>query len=338
MLKKLLLYSSICIVYITLIAFQYNNHKRGVHTIVLDAGHGGKDGGAPCVSGTCNEADITLAIVLKLGKKIEQLLPDTKVYYTRKDDSYPSLHYRAEFANDRNADLFISIHCNSRDPYYKTEPDGYKTVTYSVGKGKKKKTLTKEIQQYKRVKYNSNAKGLETYIWTPNKNEQKTDAIAALENAEIYKDPEYKTKYGGGVDINSTEFIAKAKLRTKKYFVRSTMLATHVQTEGSLAGRTDGNIRQRGIGIWVLQATAMPSILVETGYVSNPEEERYLNSAAGQAEMADIIARAIKKYDAELQNKNIPNTPEKSVTITKHYEYTLPKQYTSHMMPVQYTS
>jgi N-acetylmuramoyl-L-alanine amidase len=331
MLKKIIFGSFLTLIYITLISFankiDYNNH---LHTIILDAGHGGKDPGASCYNNECTEAEITLGITLKLGKEIEQLLPHVKVYYTRKDDSYPSLYYRADFANEKQGDLFVSIHCNSTSGGYKKVANGTKTITVTTGKGKKKKTTTKEVTVYKTIKIGSSAKGMETFIWIPSKNEQKTDAIAARENAEIFKDPDYKKNYGNGVDINSAEFIAKAKLRTKKYFMRSTMLANFVQEEGANAGRNDRNIRQRGVGIWVLQATAMPSVLVETGYISTPEEKDYLNSNNGQKEMAEIIAKAIKKYNDDLNKSNTTNN-NKSFNTIKNNSYVFirkPKQVT----------
>jgi N-acetylmuramoyl-L-alanine amidase len=340
MTKKCIYLLGVVYVSILISAFSYTHSKKNqLRTIVLDAGHGGKDPGAPCWSNGCDEGDITLAIVLKLGKEIEKLVPGIEVLYTRKDNSYPSLHYRADFANEKKADLFLSVHCNSRDPIYKKEPDGTKTVTYYEGKGKKKKKLTKQVTVYKTVKYHNPVKGMETYVWIPGKNEQKTDAVAARENAEIFKDPDYKTKYGDGLDINSAEFIAKAKLRTKKYFLRSNMLANFVQEEGAAAGRNDRNVLQRGVGIWVLQATAMPSVLVETGYISNPEEEKYLNSTAGQQEMASIIAKAVKKYKEELdktaggtnaKNNLFNNRPNNSMAwYTKPDEITINSIHTT---------
>ena len=311
MLKNIKLTIAIIVLLITLQAFTSHTYTNtyNLNTIIIDPGHGGKDPGAPCWNNACTEAKITLAISLKLGKEIEKLLPNVKIYYTRKDDSYPTLYYRADFANEKKGDLFISIHCNSRDVSYRQVADGTKTVTYYEGKGRKRKKLTKQVTTYRREKINSTVKGMETYIWIPSKTEQKTDAIAAAENAEIFKDPEYKTKYGGGVDINSAEFIAKAKLRTKKYFLRSNLLATLIQEEGANAGRNDRNVQQRGVGIWVLQATAMPSVLVETGYISTPEEERYLNSTNGQEEMAILIAKAVKKYNDDLNKNTSGNQP-----------------------------
>ncbi|MEO7984166.1 MAG: N-acetylmuramoyl-L-alanine amidase, partial [Bacteroidota bacterium] len=80
-------------------------------------------------------------------------------------------------------------------------------------------------------------------------------------------------------------------------------LAGYVQDEFGRVGRVDRDVRQRGVGIWVLQATAMPSILVETGYITNRGEEDYLNSAAGQKEIADCIIKAVRTYIAWLEKQ-----------------------------------
>ena len=80
-------------------------------------------------------------------------------------------------------------------------------------------------------------------------------------------------------------------------------LAGYVQDEFVKVGRVDRDVKQRAVGIWVLQATAMPSVLVETGFISNPEEERYLNSKEGQKEISDCIVKALKKYSAWLEEK-----------------------------------
>jgi N-acetylmuramoyl-L-alanine amidase len=276
---------SIVIIITTLISFNYIYQKpNSLKTIILDAGHGGKDPGASCHQHSCSEAQVTLGVTLKLGKIINDSLPNIAVHYTRTDDTYPTLGQRANFANEKRGDLFVSIHCNSAS--------------------------------------NKSAQGLETYVWIPNKNTQKTNAIADRENAEIFNDPNFKENYNGGLDINSTEFIAKAKLRTKKYFTRSTMLANLIQEEGVNVGRNDRSVKQRGVGIWVLQATAMPSVLVETGYISNPEESEYLNSDSGQNEMATLIAKALIKYNKELENKNVPTAPtpdENNTTFINKY-------------------
>jgi N-acetylmuramoyl-L-alanine amidase len=110
----------------------------------------------------------------------------------------------------------------------------------------------------------------------------------------------------GGVDVNSPEFIAISLLKTKQYFKRSATLAGFIQDEFAKVGRVDRDVRQRGIGIWVLQATAMPSVLVETGFISNPEEEDYLNSEAGQEELSVCMVRGLKNYLTWLEQKQQP--------------------------------
>src|SRR6185436_21089075 len=107
----------------------------------------------------------------------------------------------------------------------------------------------------------------------------------------------------GDIDPNAPEFMALSLLKTKQYFKRSASLAGFVQDEFGKAGRVDRDVRQRQVGIWVLQATAMPSILVETGYITNREEEDYLNSKEGQKETADCIIKAVKTYIAWLEKQ-----------------------------------
>jgi N-acetylmuramoyl-L-alanine amidase len=100
-------------------------------------------------------------------------------------------------------------------------------------------------------------------------------------------------------DINDPEFKAKSLLWTKRYFTKSMLLATLVQEEVARTGRLNRGVKQRNEkGIWVLQATAMPSILVETGYITHSSDEAYLNSNKGQIEMASAIVKAVKRYRA----------------------------------------
>ena len=85
-------------------------------------------------------------------------------------------------------------------------------------------------------------------------------------------------------------------------------LAYSVQNEFTIIGRENRDAKQRAVGIWVLQAVAMPAILVELGFISNPEEEDYLNSSNGQKELAESVARAVKQYKKNIENKmNINN-------------------------------
>ena len=103
-------------------------------------------------------------------------------------------------------------------------------------------------------------------------------------------------------------------LKTKQYFKRSATLAGFVQDEFAKLGRIDRDVRQRSVGIWVLQATAMPSILVETGYITNRSEEDYLNSKEGQKEIADCVIRAVKTYIAWLEKQQEESGTDNSNT------------------------
>jgi N-acetylmuramoyl-L-alanine amidase len=180
-------------------------------------------------------------------------------------------------------------------------------VTYYTGKGKNRKKKTKEVAQYRTYTVPNAAKGTETYIWGSHKNDDKE--VAMRENAPMMEEDNFRQNYGE-IDPNSPEFIAVSLLKTKQYFRRSATLAGFVQDEFARVGRVDRDVRQRGVGIWVLQATAMPSILVETGYITNRSEEDYLNSKAGQKEIAECILRAVNTYISwlEKQQKNINNS------------------------------
>lgn len=291
----------------TLASFHIDWKNRAqVKTIIVDAGHGGHDSGAP--GAYSYEKDICLAISLKLGEKLREELPDTKIVLTRTTDVFDSPNAKANKANENNGNLFISIHCNSADPIRRREFSHNRTVTkYRYeGKGKRKKKIpyTVEEKVYVTRSYPNPAKGTETYIWGAHKNGTKEDAVAKKENAAIYNEVDYKKVYG---DFDSKDFFLYAQLKTQQYFKRSYKLASLVQDEFQRIGRIDRDVRQRAVGIWVLQATSMPSVLVETGYISNPEEEKYLNSEEGQRELTASISNAVKKYKADLEA--IKNSP-----------------------------
>ncbi|MBN8673506.1 MAG: N-acetylmuramoyl-L-alanine amidase [Chitinophagales bacterium] len=284
--------------------------QRVVKTIVIDAGHGGSDGGAK--GSYSYEKDICLDVSLKVQEIMAKELPDVKLLMTRTTDSYPALHTRANFANNNKGDLFLCIHVNAAPPKRHSEIIGYKTVTSYAGKGKKRKKVTRKVPKYRTWTTPSPAKGTETYIWGAHKNEDKE--VAMRENAPMLTEDNFESNYGP-IDPNSPEFIALSLLKTKQYFKRSATLAGFVQDEFAKIGRIDRDVRQRGVGIWVLQATAMPSILVETGYITNREEEDYLNSKAGQKELAECITRAVKNYIAWLEKQqNYQDTDNNAAT------------------------
>ena len=301
----------------TILGFAKTYKSKGIKTIVLDAGHGGHDSGAVGWNGSY-EKDICLAIALKTEQAIKSLLPEVTIIQTRTTDEFIDLRVRADIANQNKGDVFVSIHCNSVDGYKMVREVADSSTRTKIIKNAEggRDTIIEKLPVYKNVKYPKDAQGIETYVWNMEHNDIKKKAakssIADIENAQILNDSNATEKYGGGVDINSVEFVSKASLRVKRYFVRSQNLGRIVQEQGIAAGRNDRKVKQRGVGIWVLQATNMPSILVETGYISHPNEEAFLTSDDGQTTMANIIANALKTYKTEIESQ-VPLSTEPAV-------------------------
>lgn len=318
MIGRTLVIFLICTLSITVFSFVKNtppvDHKQKViRTIIVDAGHGiMANGGHNGAKGSYSyEDDICLAISKEFVKNLQKEMPEIKIVETRPTEKITSLYRRADIANEQNGDLFFCIHVNAAVPIKRRQFTGNKTVTYYTGKGSSRKKRTKQVAQYKTITIDNPAKGTETYIWGAHKSEEKE--LAVRENAPMLQEPDFKKSYGN-IDPNSPEFIALSLLKTKQYFKRSATLAGFVQDEFAKVGRVDRDVKQRGVGIWVLQATAMPSILVETGYITNRAEEDYLNSKLGQKEIADCMIRALKSYIGWLEkhqaDTEINNTPK----------------------------
>lgn len=263
---------------------------KPIRTIVIDAGHGGHDVGAK--GKYSYEKDVALDVALKLGKIIEDAMPDVKVVYTRKTDRFDDVHKKAAIANEAQGDLFISIHCNAAASLSKVT--GYKYVTARNSKGKK---YSRKVPIYKRVP--NPAKGTETYIWATGKNNAKAES---LRNSSVIVLDANSEETQQLMDTNDPETIIMLNTLRNVFFDQSLRLSTLVEDEFTKVGRISRGARQRNEkGILVLHATAMPSVLVELGFISNPEEEDYLNSANGQNEMAQCIYRAVKRYKDELE-------------------------------------
>ena len=209
------------------------------------------------------EKDINLNVALKLGELVRQHCPDVKVVYTRSKDVFISLNRRAEIANNAKADLFISIHTNS--------------VTGS-----------------------SQAMGASTWTLGLAKSDANLE-VAKRENSVILYEDDYKTSYAG-FDPNSAESYIIFEFMQDNYMSQSVHLASLVQEEfKTTAKRRDHGVHQAGF--LVLKASAMPSILVELGFISTPAEEQFLASEAGASTMADGIFRAFRTYKNEQQAK-----------------------------------
>jgi len=291
----------------SVVLFSFNREKKfqkSVNTLIIDPGHGGSDQGARGDYST--EAMICLQIGLKLGKMIEKEIPDVKVLYTRTTDIIPGnksnmsdgLRYRADFANQSGADLFISIHCNSAPKIRHRERNGYRTV--------KRKGKSVRVPNYRTYYTPNPAYGTETYVWAAHESDHKGDMINA--NAEeIFGESDSTLVVP---DENDPVMKALKLIYQKKYFQNSVKLAELVEQEFVNQGRFSRGVKQRNHkGIWVLHATGMPSVLVETGFLSNKEEEAYLNSEKGQMEICTNITAAIKNYISWLEKlKNGNNT------------------------------
>jgi len=325
MMKKTILV--VFFVSLTTVLFSFipgkESRQKVLKTIIVDAGHGiMPNGGYNGAKGSYSYEDvIALAVAKELVRQLNEALPEVKIVETRPTEYITPLHRRAEIANENHGDLFISIHCNAMPPIKHSERIGTKTVTSYVGKGKKKRKVTRKVPQYRYWTTPNPRKGTETYIWGAHKNEDKE--VAVRENAPMMEEENYKENYGD-IDPNSPEFIALALLKTKQFFKRSAALAGFVEDEFTKAGRTSIGQQQRQIGIWVLQATAMPSVLVETGFITNREEEDYLNSKEGQQEIAKCVADAVGHYISWLEkqqqiNSNTQNNQPAPLENTKAF-------------------
>jgi N-acetylmuramoyl-L-alanine amidase len=278
----------------------------GLHTIVLDPGHGGIDPGT--TNGLISkEKNVTLAIALKLGEAIKKGMPGVKVVYTRTTDILPGhastkddgIHNRALIANQAKGDLFISIHCDATPTpaggYYEKRITGYKKRAVYVGKGQQRTKKIMNIPIYQSYWVKNTVVGATTYIWKAEKSGKKGSAIGM--NPEDLEDSTIEW------DMESPEGRMRADLYEKKFFANSATLASLVEDEFRRSGRKTWGVKQRGVGIGVLEATGMPSVLIETGYLSNKEEEKYLNSTKGQTQVARNIVTALKRYNQRLENE-----------------------------------
>ena len=223
--------------------------------VVLDAGHGGHDPGN--LGNGYLEKNIALQIVLSAGKELEKD-PDIKVIYTRKDDTFVDLYVRGKIANEANADLFVSVHCDS---------------------------------------HSSDAYGAGTFVLGLHANRQNFE-VAKKENSVIYLEDNYEERYAQ-YDINSPESVIGLTIMQEEFLQQSIYLGKKLQDAfKQKLKRKDRKVKQAGF--IVLHQTFMPSVLIETGFLTNKNEGSYLNSTKGQNEMGKAIADAIRSYKADL--------------------------------------
>jgi N-acetylmuramoyl-L-alanine amidase len=216
---------------------------------------------AGAVGKITKEKTINLNVALAFGKLVEQNCPDVKVIYTRKTDVFIPLHTRADIANRNKADLFISIHTNAL-------PKGHIS------------------------------RGLETYTLGMHRAADNL-AVAKRENEVILYEKDYKQRYQG-FDPNSSESYIMFEYMTDHNMAQSVELAKFVQRRTcASAGRQNKGVKQAGF--LVLRETSMPSCLIELGFISTPDEERFLDSSAGVSQLGRGIYQAFvdykRKYD-----------------------------------------
>ncbi|NEW82259.1 MAG: N-acetylmuramoyl-L-alanine amidase [Mariniphaga sp.] len=237
-----------------------NKATKGLETVVIDAGHGGKDPGA--VVGKAREKDIVLGIAIRLGNFIKDKLPNVRVVYTRSTDVFVPLFERSVIANKNNADLFISIHAN-----YCNSPA---------------------------------VKGTETYVLGLHRTEDNLN-VAKKENSVILLEKDYSTRYEG-FDPNLSE----------SYIMFELIQNTHIDQSVAFAGILQNSFRQhaqrasrdvRQAGFLVLRETAMPGVLIETGYLSNQSEANYLMTDEGKETLALSIFNSFKDYKEKYESR-----------------------------------
>jgi N-acetylmuramoyl-L-alanine amidase len=254
------LVSSILIIDLQKVNAQNNSKDTYKFTIVIDAGHGGKDSGA--LGSFSEEKDIVLKIALKLGELIHKNLPYVKVVYTRTDDTFIPLHDRSRIANENKANLFVSLHANSSK--------------------------------------NTKAQGTETFVMGLHKTQENLE-VAQKENAVIALEEDYSERYEG-YDPNSAESYIIFSLMQNAFLDQSLQVADIVQKEFTVnVKRRDRGVKQAGF--LVLWNSSMPSVLVEVGFISNRDEEVFMNSAKGQNELAMAIFNSVRTYFEDLNQK-----------------------------------
>ncbi len=245
-------------------------HSQQIKTVVIDAGHGGKDPG--CHGNFAFEKEVCLSMALKLGSMIKAKYPEIKIIYTRDKDVFVELIERANIANRAKADLFICIHANAEQT---------------------------------KVAY-----GTETYVLGLHRTEAQ-QRVAERENSIIALEDDKGAKYKE-IDL-STDAIIIRQLQLKVFLDHSILFAEKLQKEFKKFGRYDRGVKQAGF--LVLYKTTMPSVLIETGFLTNSNEEKFLGNTTGQSNMAVLMFNAFENYRNQIENKIADKIEEKDILL-----------------------
>lgn len=276
------------------ISGQTSSDDLGLHTVVIDPGHGGKDPGAPGRTKATSEKHIVLSISKLFGQKIKDAYPDVKVVYTRSTDVFVELKERANIAKRNNADLFVSIHCNSND-----NPKAFGASAHILGPK------------------SSNPKNNSDYF-------AKSKSVAQRENSVMLLEDDYKTSYQ---DFNpdSPESVIGHSLMWQANYDNSLLFAAEYDAMIHKSPyRESGYTGIHQDVFYLLWATNMPAALLEIGFISNPSDYAVLSSAEGQEKIAQSLFAAFKnykqKFDASvgaLPDATEKPVPEKAVVVTE---------------------
>ena len=270
MIKHSDIYKLVSIIFIVILSGGVRSSAQstdlGLRTVVIDPGHGGKDPGAPGKTSKTSEKHLVMAVSRLLGEKIKAGYPDVKVVYTRNSDVFVELKERVNIAKRNQADLFISIHCNSNNS---SQP--YGASVHILGPKSKNSRNTKDYFA-------------------------ASMSVAQRENSVMLLEDDYKTSYQD-FDPESAESVISNSLLWSANYGSSLMFAAELD-----AAFRKPPFRESGYtGIhqdifYLLWATNMPSVLLELGFISNPNDYRYLSTAEGQEKVADRLYEAFKVY------------------------------------------
>lgn len=232
-----------------------------LHTVVIDAGHGGKDSGAVSKDKQSYEKSFTLSIATLLSNKIKAAFPDVKVILTRSTDKFVELRDRANIANKANANLFISIHINSATS---TSPNGYSVHILGKSSNKNRDLFAYNMDVVKR------------------------------ENSVVLLEDDYTTKYQGFDPSDEKSYIFMT-LMQNAYLEQSLLMASVISE------KLKGGPIKADRGIWqnpflVLWATAMPAVLVELGFISNSGDLAALRQESKREQIAQRLFEAFSDY------------------------------------------
>ena len=249
-------------------AQQSKGKELGLRTVVIDPGHGGKDPGALGQSASSHEKHIVLAVSKLLGEKIKEAYPNVKVIYTRSTDKFIGLHDRAMVARNNNADLFISIHCNSS-----SSKSAYGSSVHILGQRSDRKSNTTDYFE-------------------------RNMSVAQRENEVIVMEEGYETKYTH-FDPNTPEAYIGYALQWKAHYESSLLFAAEVVENLMVKPLQARKIAIDQDIFQVLVEANMPAVLLELAFISNPTEYKYLSSDAGQKEIAERLFQAFKEYKTQ---------------------------------------